>query len=84
VPGEPTQACGRTAKDPQRQAPGPLPILRTTVELQEHLAVLSDDPAHLEEVAHSPHSWKAADVGKTCGNPSSPPLVASTDHTPLG
>jgi group II intron reverse transcriptase/maturase len=84
VPGEPTRACGRAAKDPQRQAPGPLPILRTTVELQEHLAVLSGGPAHLEDVAQSPHSREAADVGKICGNPPSPPVVASTDHALLG
>jgi hypothetical protein len=29
VPGEPPRTCGRTAADPQRQAPRLLPILRT-------------------------------------------------------
>ena len=36
VPGEPTRACGRAAENPQRQTPGPLPVLRTTDELPEY------------------------------------------------
>jgi hypothetical protein len=31
---------GQAAANPQRQAPGPLPVLRTTDELQKSLAVL--------------------------------------------
>jgi hypothetical protein len=47
VPGEPPLACGGTAENPKRQAPGPLPVLRATDELPQYLAVLSGGPTHL-------------------------------------
>jgi hypothetical protein len=64
VPGEPPQTCGRTAADPQCEAPGPLPILRTTDELQEHLEVLSGGLPHLAKVAQSSNAWEPANVGE--------------------
>ena len=81
VPGEPPRTCGRTAADPQCEAPGPLPILRVTDELQEHLAVLSGSPKHLAEMAQSPNSREEDDVGELCRTPPSPSFVASMDHT---
>src|SRR5271167_846885 len=80
VPGEPPPDCGRTAEDPQRQAPGPLSVLRATDELPVHHAVLLDRSTRLAKVAQSPHSREEADVGEICGTPSSPSFVASTDH----
>jgi hypothetical protein len=74
------RACRQTADDPQRQAPGPLPILRTTVELQKHLAVLSGRLPYLAEVAQSPNSREGTDVGEICRTPPSPSVVASSDR----
>jgi RNA-directed DNA polymerase len=45
------RAGGRAAENPERQAPGPLPVLRTPDELPQHSAVLSGGPPYLEEVA---------------------------------
>src|SRR5580658_463524 len=83
VPGEPPRTCGRTAANPQRQTPGPLPILRTTDELQEHLEVLSGGLPHLAKVAQSPNSWEEANVGEIYRTPPPPSFVASLDHTSL-
>ena len=80
VPGEPTQACGRAAKDPQRQAPGPLPVLRTTHELQKPMEVLSGGLQNLAEVAQSPNAREGNAVDEVYGITSSPSLVASVDH----
>jgi hypothetical protein len=81
VPGEPPQACGRTAENPQRQAPGPLPILWTTDEFQEHREILSGSLPHLAEVAESPNSREGAGVGEIYKTSSSLSFVAPTDRT---
>ena len=81
VPGEPPRTCGRTAADPQRQASGPLPILRTTDELQEHLEVLSGSLPHLANVAQSSNSREEANVGEIYRTPPSPSFVAPSDNT---
>src|SRR5215471_9023803 len=69
----PSRCCERAAENPERQAPRPLPVLRTTNELPRTSAVLSESPAYLEGMASSPHKWKAADVGPVWSNTSSAP-----------
>jgi hypothetical protein len=51
-------------KNPERQAPRPLPVLQTTYELPRYSAVLSQSPSHLAGMAEPPDTWKAADVGE--------------------
>src|SRR6266550_8672561 len=53
--------------------------LRTAVELQKHLAVLSGSLQYLAEVAQSPNSREGDDVGEICRTPPSPSVVASSD-----
>src|SRR6202030_3404157 len=77
VPGEPPYACGGAAENPQCQTPGPLPVLRTTDELPESLAVLSGGPPHLAKGAQSAHSRKRDDLGEICSHPTETPIVAT-------
>jgi hypothetical protein len=83
VPGEPPLACGGTAEDPQLQTPGPLPVLWTTDELPEYLAVLAGSPSYLAKVAQPTHSWKQDDLGEICSHPTETSLVATADLTSL-
>ena len=83
VPGEPTRTGGRTAENPQRQAPGPLPVLWATDELPTSLAVLSGGPSYLAEVAQPSHSWKGMTWAKFASNPTEAPVVATSDRPPL-
>ncbi len=77
----PSRSCERAAESPERQAPRPLPILRTTNELPRTSAVLSKSPAYLAGMASSPDTGKAADLGTVWRN--CPPASAPTtsDHT---
>jgi len=43
----PARCCERAAENPERQAPRPLSVLRTTLELPRYSAVLSESPLHL-------------------------------------
>src|ERR1700736_832186 len=45
VPGAHARSCGQATKDPQRQTPGPLPVLRAPDELPGYPEVLSEGPA---------------------------------------
>jgi hypothetical protein len=81
VPREPPHACGETAEDPQRQTPGPLPVLRASDELLEYLAVLSGGPADLAKVAQPAHSWKPDDLGEMSLGMGSPILAGSSFRT---
>src|SRR5260370_28288298 len=80
----PARSCERAAESPERQAPRPLPVLRTTYELPRYSAVLSESPLHLAGMAEPPDTWKAVDVGKVCRNPTSVPAAATSDHTGPG
>ena len=64
VPGAPTRTGGRTAEDPQRQAPRPLPVLRPPDQLSESLKFYRGVRQDLEEVAESSHARKPVDVGE--------------------
>src|SRR6266404_4159308 len=64
VPREPTRTGGRAAENPKRQAPGSLPILRSSDELPKYPEVLSGGLSYLEEVAQPAHSWQRDDVGE--------------------
>src|SRR5215470_15851889 len=79
-----SRPCERAADNPERQAPRPLPILRTTVELPGNSAVLCESPAHLEGMAEPPDTGKAADLGTVCRNTTSAPAPTTSDHTHLG
>jgi len=79
VPGKPPRTGGRATENPQRQAPGPLPVLRTTDELPQTPGVLSGGLSYLAEVAQSTHSWKRDDVGEVYSHPTATPAVATTD-----
>ena len=59
---------------------GPLPVLRATDELQEHLTVLSGSLQHLAKVAQSPNSREETDVGEICRTPPSISFVAPSDN----
>jgi len=74
---------GRAAENCERQAPRPLPVLRTTIELPGNSAVLCASPAHLARMAESPDTGKAADLGTVCGNTTSAPAATTSDHTRL-
>src|SRR5437879_13514463 len=80
----PARCCERAAENPERQAPRPLPVLRTTHELPRYSAVLSESPLHLAGMAEPPDTRKAADVGKVCRNHTSVTAAATSDHTGLG
>src|ERR1700740_2624991 len=80
----PARCSERAAENPERQAPRPLPVLRTTHELPRYSAVLSERPLHLAGMAEPPDTWKAADLGQVCRNPTSVPAAAPSDHTCLG
>src|SRR5580700_5754790 len=80
----PARCCERAAENPERQAPRPLPVLRTTNELPRYSAVLPESPLHLAGMAEPPDTWKAADVGKVCRHPPSVPAAATSDHTSPG
>jgi len=84
VPTTPARACERTAENAECQAPRPLPVLRTTDELPQSVAVLPDSPAYLAHVAESSHAREDADVGEICRNPAPVPVVATADHPLLG
>src|SRR5260370_39425412 len=77
----PARSCERAAENPERQAPRPLPVLRTTYELPSYSAVLSESPLHLARMAETADKWKAADVGKVCRKPTSAPAATTSDHT---
>jgi len=59
----PPRPCGPATENPECQTPRPLPILRPANELPQPLAVLSDGPVYLAQVAESPHTRARADVG---------------------
>ena len=84
VPGKPPRTGGRATENPQRQAPGPLPVLRTTDELPKTPGVLSGGLSYLAEVAQSTHSRKPDDVGEIYRNPTATAAVATTDLPILG
>jgi len=75
VPREPTRTGGRAAENPKRQAPGSLPILRSSDELPKYQEVLSGGLSYLEEVAQPAHSWQRDD------GPSRFPLLGATPAT---
>jgi len=79
----PSRSCERAAENPERQAPRPLPVLRTTDELPRYSAVLSESPAYREGVAEPPDTGKAADLGTVCRNTTSAPAPSTSDHTHL-
>ena len=83
VPGAPPRTSGGATENPQRQAPGPQPVLWPTDELSVYLEVLSGCPAYLAEVAQSPNSRTAAVVGEIRRTPAPTPLVATSDHACL-
>src|ERR1700730_13519522 len=83
VPEAPARAGGRAAENPERQAPRPLPVLRTTDELPQSPAVLSEGPSDMEGRAESPHARAMADVGPLRGNPTAASVVATPDHALL-
>jgi hypothetical protein len=68
----------------QRQAPRPLPVLRTTDELPVHMAVLSEGPPYLARMVEPAYTGTDADVGPIRCNPTSVSAVATADHTRLG
>src|SRR5215470_4982575 len=80
----PSRCCERAAENPERQAPRPLPVLRTTDELPRDSAVLYESPAHLEGMVEPPVTWNATDVGTVCRNATSAPTATTSDHTRLG
>ena len=80
VPEAPARAGGRATENPERQAPRPLPVLRTTDELPQSSAVLSERPSDMEGRAESPHARAMADVGPLRGNPTAASVVATPDH----
>src|SRR5262252_7668902 len=84
VQGAPARPCERAAENPQRQAPRPLPVLRTPDELPQHLAVLSASPAHLARMAEPPYTGTAADVGTIYCYPAPVSVDATSGHTLLG
>ena len=79
VPGAPTCTDGRAAEDPQRQAPRPLPILRSTDKLSGPSEVLSGRRTDLEEVAQSPHTREPDDVGAIYRASTSSSVAAASD-----
>src|ERR1700747_3539336 len=79
----PSRACERAAENPERQAPRPLPVLRTTDELPRNSAVLSPSLSHLAGMAEPPDTWKAADVGAVSRNTTAVPAPPTSDHTGL-
>src|SRR5215831_15568313 len=79
-----SRSCERAAENPERQAPRPLPILRTIVELPGNSAVLCESLAHMEGMAEPPDTGKAADLGTVCRNTTSAPAPTTSDHTHLG
>src|SRR6202140_5769966 len=84
VPTAPARSCERAAENPERQAPRPLPVLRTTHQLPPYSAVLPESRLHLAGMAKPPDTWKAADLGKVCRNPTSVPAAATSDHAGPG
>src|SRR5215469_18875716 len=84
VPTAPSRSCERATENPERQAPRPLPVLRTTDELPRNAAVLYASPSHLARMVEPPNTRQAADVGTVCGNPPSVPAPTTSDHTSLG
>ena len=81
VPGAPTCTGGPAAEDPQRQAPRPLPVLRSPDKLSEPSEVLSRRRKDLAEVAKSSHARKPDDVG-TIHRASTTSSVAATSDSP--
>src|ERR1700688_4188766 len=80
----PARSCERAAENPERQAPRPLPVLRTTHELPRYSAVLSARLLHLAGMADASDPGKVADVGPICQNLTSVPAAATSDHTGPG
>src|SRR5215831_20317293 len=80
----PSRSCERAAEDPERQAPRPLPVLRTTDELPCNSAVLSQSLSHLAGMAGPPDTCNAADLGAVSRNTTAAPAPATSDHTRLG
>ena len=78
-----TRSCERAAENPERQAPRPLPVLGTTVELPGNSAVLCESPAHLEGMAATPDTWETADLGPVWRHTPSAPAPTTSDHTSL-
>src|SRR5260370_4373121 len=77
------RSCERAAENPERQAPRPLPVLRTSDELPQYLAVLSPSPTHLERMAGSSHTSKATDGGEVQCWPAQGSATASSHTTTL-
>ena len=48
---------------------------------RRYSAVLPESPLHLAGMAEPPDTWKAADVGEVCRNPTSVPAATTSDHT---
>src|SRR5215470_20132772 len=84
VPTTPARPCERTAENAECQAPRPLPVLRTTNELPQSVAVLPESPPYLAHVAESSHAREAVDVGAISRTPAPAPVVATADHPLLG
>ena len=70
-------------RDPQRQAPRPLPVLRPADKLPEPSEVLSGRRKDLEEVAQSPHAREPDDVGEIQTAPSQVSFALASDSTSL-
>src|ERR1700756_6059677 len=79
VPVAPTCTGGRAAEDPQRQAPRPLPVLRSPDQLSEPSEVLSGRRKDLAEVAKSSHARKPDDVGAICRASTTSSVAAASD-----
>src|SRR5215469_4963653 len=82
VPRTSSGAGGAAAEDPQRQAPGPLPVLRAADELSVSLEVLSWHLSTLVLLAQSPNARVAADVGSIQCPPPPVTSVAPSDVQP--
>lgn len=74
----------QTTRDPQREAAGPLPLLRTIVELPESLGVLPRGEENLAEVAQPSLARHPHVVGEVQQPSVSPSLAEAANQTPLG
>src|SRR5215467_7434975 len=84
VPNPSPLPRGMATSHPQCETPRPLPVLWTTLELPQFVAVLSGSPLDLEEVARPADAGKAVYLGEVRTAGVSPPVTATPDHTFLG
>src|SRR5262249_26160866 len=72
------------ASHPQRETSRPLPVLRSTHEPPQPVAVLSGRPVRLEEMARPKVARKDPQMGSLRAAPSALSAPVSPDHTTLG